>query len=118
MSPEPGFCEAAAVGGRADRPSLFRGAVVAALSRMGRGRLRLDMPGGATGEFGAGPEALPLGVAGSARIRVHREAFFRKCVLSGDIGFAESYIDGDWTTPDMVAVISWFILNVDEAPTL
>jgi cyclopropane-fatty-acyl-phospholipid synthase len=118
MNPEPGFYESAAVGGRAPRPSFFRGAVVAALGRMGRGRLRLDLPGGATAQFGAGPEALPLGVAGSARIRVRREAFFRKCVLSGDIGFAESYIDGDWTTPDMVAVIGWFILNVDDAPTL
>jgi cyclopropane-fatty-acyl-phospholipid synthase len=118
MNPEPGFYDAAAVDGRACRPSVFRAAVVTALSRMGRGRLRLDMPGGATAEFGAGPEALPLGVAGSARIRVHREAFFRKCVLSGDIGFAESYIDGDWATPDLVAVVGWFILNIDDAPTL
>jgi cyclopropane-fatty-acyl-phospholipid synthase len=38
--------------------------------------------------------------------------------LSGDIGFAESFMDGDWTSPDLVAVISWFILNVDDAPTM
>ena len=118
MDSEPVFYDASAVDTPAPRPSAFRAAVLGAFSGMVRGRLRLDMPGGATAEFGAGPEELPLAVAGSARITVHREAFFRKCVLSGDIGFAESYIGGDWTTPDLVAVVSWFILNVDGAPTL
>jgi len=118
VNTEPRYFDASAVDARPERPSPFRAAVIAALSGMGRGRLELDMPGGATAEFGAGPQDLPLGVAGSARIRVRREAFFRKCVLSGDIGFAESYVDGDWTTPDLVAVVGWFILNVDDAPTL
>jgi cyclopropane-fatty-acyl-phospholipid synthase len=118
MNPEPGFFSTSAADGPAARPSAFRAAVLGALSGMARGRLRLEMPDGTSADFGAGPEALPLGVADSARIRVHREAFFRKCVLSGDIGFAESHIDGDWTTPDLVAVVSWFILNIEEAPTL
>jgi cyclopropane-fatty-acyl-phospholipid synthase len=39
-------------------------------------------------------------------------------VLAGDIGFGEAYIDGDWYTPDLTAVIAWFLLNVDDAPTL
>ena len=43
---------------------------------------------------------------------------FRKCVLSGDIGFAQSYMDGDWSSPDLVAVIGWFVVNIDLAPTL
>jgi cyclopropane-fatty-acyl-phospholipid synthase len=100
------------------RPSAFRRAVLGAFARMTRGRLHLELPDGAVAVFGAGEAALPLGIAGSARIRVRREAFFRKCVLAGDIGFAESYLDGDWSSPDLVAVISWFILNVDAAPTL
>jgi cyclopropane-fatty-acyl-phospholipid synthase len=100
------------------RPSAFRAAVLGAFARMTRGRLHLEMPDGAVAVFGAGEAALPLGIDGSARIRVRREAFFRKCVLAGDIGFAESYLDGDWNSPDLVAVISWFILNVDAAPTL
>jgi cyclopropane-fatty-acyl-phospholipid synthase len=118
MSSEPGYFTSSAINGSTLRPSAFRAAVLASFSRMNRGRLQLEMPDGTTACFGSGPEALPLGVADSARIRVHSEAFFRKCVFSGDIGFAESHIDGDWTTPDLVAVISWFILNIDEAPTL
>ena len=49
---------------------------------------------------------------------VRREAFFKNCFWAGDIGFAESFIDGDWETPDLAAVIAFFILNVDSAPTL
>jgi cyclopropane-fatty-acyl-phospholipid synthase len=118
MDSKPAFFEAAGAGAGGTRPSAFRAAVLGSFSRMGRGRLQVDLPDGGSAVFGAGEEALPLGVAGLARIWVRREAFFRKCVLTGDIGFAESYMDGDWTSPDLVAVISWFILNVEEAPTM
>lgn len=50
-----------------------------------------------------------------AEIRIQRESFFKRCVLFGPIGFAEAYIDGDWDTPDLVAVIGFFILNADDA---
>ena len=30
---------------------------------------------------------------------------FAGCVTGGDIGFAEAYIDADWTSPDLVAVL-------------
>src|ERR1700679_4178926 len=112
MDSEPRFFDSSAMGSRAARPSAFRSAVLSALSRMGQGRLHVDLPDGTSAEFGAGAETLPLGVCGTARIRVLREGFFKKCVLSGDIGFAESHMDGDWTSPDLVAVVAWFILNV------
>jgi cyclopropane-fatty-acyl-phospholipid synthase len=32
---------------------------------------------------------------------------------SGDIGFAEAYIDGHWSTPDLVALLELFIANRD-----
>lgn len=118
MDSEPGFFTASDVGAAPSTPSAFRSAVLGSFSRMARGRLHVVLPDGTAAVFGAGEEPLPLGVSGTARIRVRREAFFRKCVLTGDIGFAESFMDGDWTSPDLVAVISWFILNVDEAPTL
>jgi cyclopropane-fatty-acyl-phospholipid synthase len=118
MDSEPGFFTAAEAGSAPSTPSAWRTAVLESFSKMGRGSLRIEMPDGTVSIFGSGEEALPLGVAGSACIRVRREAFFRKCVFTGDIGFAESYMDGDWTSPDLVAVIGWFILNVDDAPTM
>ncbi len=105
---------------RGGKPSVLRRAVLAAFSAMRCGRLTLELPGGVTHEIGGddSTRALPLGLAGHARIRVRREAFFKKCFWSGDIGFAESFIDGDWDTPDLAAVIAFFIRNVDSAPTL
>ena len=93
-------------------------AVLGAFAAMPRGHLRLELPDGSAGEFGAGPEHLPLGVPATASIRVLRPAFFKKCFWAGDIGFAEAFIDGDWETPDIAAVVAWFILNVNHAPTL
>ncbi len=99
-------------------PSVFRDAVLASFAGMPRGRLTVELPGGAKRQFGSTDEVLPLGIDHSARIRVLNEAFFRKTVMAGDIGFAESYIDGDWSSPDLAAVVSWFVVNINHAPTL
>ncbi|WP_404424661.1 class I SAM-dependent methyltransferase [Nibricoccus sp. IMCC34717] len=84
-----------------------------------RGRLHLHLPDGSTRTFGEGATGpLPEGVANEATLVVRRPSFFSRCILGGDIGFAEAYLDGDWDTPDITAVISWFILNVEASPTL
>ncbi|MBZ0165716.1 MAG: cyclopropane-fatty-acyl-phospholipid synthase family protein, partial [Candidatus Omnitrophica bacterium] len=36
----------------------------------------------------------------------------------GDVGFGESYVDGDWDTDDITRVVEWMILNVENHPTL
>lgn len=102
------------------RASFCRRLVLDAFAPMQRGHLVIELPGGGRAEFGrTSPDAtLPQGLASSAVIRVRREGFFRKCALAGDIGFGESYVDGDWDTPDLAAVVAWFIQNVETAPTL
>ncbi|MBI3884959.1 MAG: class I SAM-dependent methyltransferase [Opitutae bacterium] len=101
--------------------SVWQSAVLAQFARLKLGRLRVQLPDLSAREFGdpaaAEGEVAP-GVRNAALIRVRRPAFFRKCALSGDIGFAESYLDGDWDSPDLTAVVGWFILNLDHAPTL
>lgn len=100
----------------------FRSMVIGLLEPMRRGHLVIQLPEGTTIEFGRAPAndaaPLPCEIPNSARIIVRDERFFRKCVLSGDIGFGESYMDGDWDTPDLTAVIAWFLLNVENAPTV
>ncbi|MEY2881028.1 MAG: Cyclopropane-fatty-acyl-phospholipid synthase [Verrucomicrobiota bacterium] len=102
--------------------SFARRAVLGSFAGMTHGHLRLELPDGGVHEIGAPAAALahplPLGIPAAAQIRVRREAFFKKCLLAGDIGFAESFIDGDWDTPDLTAVIAWFLHNVATAPTL
>lgn len=107
---------------RAESASLCRGPVLNALSAMARGHLQIELPDGTAKEMGSALNAnthnMPVGVSAAANIRVRREAFFKKCFWSGDIGLAESFIDGDWETNDLTSVIGWFILNLDTAPTM
>lgn len=101
--------------------------VLRAFAAMPRGQLHLVLPDGTVHRYGSTAEAKwhdeALGdaaraIPSTATILVHRPDFFRRCVLFGDIGFAEAYVDGDWETPDIAAVIAWFVLNHDAAPTL
>ena len=102
------------------RPSLCRQWVLDTLRPLDRGFLEIELPGGNTVTFGESDTSasLPHGISARAAIRVRRERFFKKCVLGGDVGFGESFVDGDWDTPDLTAVIAWFVHNVDNAPTL
>jgi len=105
----------------ARRVSLAERAVLASFAEMPLGRLQIDLPDGSVrvfGEPGVASGQLAPGVINHASLRVRRPAFFKKCLLHGDIGFAESYLDGDWETPDLTAVIGWFVLNHQQAPTL
>lgn len=38
--------------------------------------------------------------------------------LFGDVGFGESYVDGDWDTDSIERVIAWAILNVENSPAM
>jgi cyclopropane-fatty-acyl-phospholipid synthase len=129
MSQEPTASAATAVDsasaylGAADHCGpLCRRMVLRAFRDMQQGHLRLELPEGGAVDFGSHARALatplPPGLSASASLRVHRPGFFQKCVLAGDVGFAESYLDGDWDTPDLASLIAWFILNVEHAPTL
>ena len=124
MNPPPldsaASAEAALAASDGPRP-FYEKAVLGTLAGMDRGHLQVELPDGVRRTFGAPAPTgarLPLAIPADAAVRVRRPVFFKKCFLHGDIGFAESFIDGDWETPDLTAVLSWFIHNVDNAPTL
>jgi cyclopropane-fatty-acyl-phospholipid synthase len=77
------------------------------IARLEYGRLRVVLPCGAVVEK-AGVEDGP-----DATIVVRRWRMLRRVVASGDIGFAEAYMDGDWTTPDLTSVIRLAARNND-----
>ena len=88
---------------------LGRSAVLAALGRCRNGRLALETPDGERLDFGGsapGPEAA---------LRVLRPAFFRRVLLGGDVGFGEAYQAGDFESPDLAALVTFLIRNVDAA---
>jgi cyclopropane-fatty-acyl-phospholipid synthase len=92
--------------------SFYEKAILGLLSNMQAGALRLTMPDG---------ELLSIGRADAgftAIIRVNNEAFFRDCLLYGDIGFGESYVAGHWETENITNVLKWFLLNIENAPSV
>lgn len=91
------------------RAGFYQRAIEQALGRMTLGCLHVTLPGGTTRRFGHAPQV-------TAHLHVNRPEFFKRCVLYGDIGFGEAYVDGDWDTDNLPAVLGWFIENVEQAP--
>ena len=52
-----------------------------------------------------------------ATIAVHHPRFFRRAVLGGDVGIGESFMDGDWSSPDLVAVVRAAVRNMTSLDT-
>lgn len=94
------------------KPGLYQRLVLAAFAKMDAGSLRLELPDGSVAQFGT------PGADVSATIRVIDAAFFQRCVLFGDVGFGESFVDGDWETDSIERVISWAIQNVENSPSM
>lgn len=128
-SPEPSLPSAAAatVASVTTSGGLYQRLTLRALASMPRGLLHLELPDRTVHRFG-GREAVQwhattrapaaLAIPQVAAIKVHDPAFFERCVLFGDIGFAEAFMNGEWETPDLAAVIAWFVLNVEHSPSL
>lgn len=91
--------------------SLYESIFIRIFDKMPHGRLQVELPDGRKYNFGNGEGQRAL-------IRVGNPDFFTKCVLYGDIGFAESYVDGDWSTDNISDIVSWFILNIDHCAVL
>lgn len=90
----------------------YEKAVLSMLSKMHLGTLNLTLPNGEQLTLGNGEGGIV------ANTEIKNPYFFKRCVLYGDIGFGEAYVDGDWDTDNITNVIKWFLLNVDNAPTI
>ena len=86
--------------------------VLGILAKMRKGRLDLQMPDGQILCFGNGEGGI------HADLSILDADFFRRCVLYGDIGFGEAYVDGLWYSDSVTDVVKWFLLNIDSAPNL
>ena len=77
------------------------------LLRLKHGTLTVQLPDGSLQRFGSG-------TAPMASLHLHNWNPCSAALRSGDIGFAESYIAGDWTTPHLTDLLQVFIVNRKE----
>ena len=74
------------------------------LQSINHGGLHMVLPDGRSLRFGndQGPQA---------HLHLHNWQVFGAALRSGDIGFAESFIAGDWDTPDLTALLQLLVVN-------
>ncbi|TAL00522.1 MAG: class I SAM-dependent methyltransferase [Rhodospirillaceae bacterium] len=92
-------------------PAAHRGnrliqAFINVVSRLAAGSLTLVMPDGGTYELPGS------GVPGPhAVLKIHRWRALRRLLTQGDLGFVETYLEGDWESPDLADVVELAVLN-------
>jgi cyclopropane-fatty-acyl-phospholipid synthase len=99
------------------RLSLPQGATAAArtvlqlLSRLRHGSLQMHLPDGSQHHFGGGQGPC-------ATLMLNDWQVCAAALKSGDIGFAEGYIAGHWSTPDLTGLLRLFIANRREVESV
>lgn len=91
--------------GALDAPASFKAACLAALN-LTHGQLVMRLPDGRRLSFGDAAAVETI-------LEVKSYAFANKVLRGGDIGLAESFIDGDWDTPHLTSVLTLFSANAD-----
>ena len=87
-------------------PASFRIACLALLNTQ-RGSLVFELPDGRHLKFD-NPEPGPRAI-----ITVHNYNFVKRAMAGGDVGFAEAYMDSEWSTPDLTEVLRFFSANFE-----
>jgi cyclopropane-fatty-acyl-phospholipid synthase len=82
------------------------GVVRRLLSGLSDGRLVVELPDGTAWTFGDA-------AAPASTMRVWSYRFFKRFVLGGDVGFGESYTDGEWTTDDLPGLLTLLVRNLE-----
>ncbi len=102
-----------------DAPAAARSAL-RLLQNLRHGALTLHLPDGSQRRFGEHPQQYDLHTPHhpSASITLHNWNVFGAALKSGDIGFAESYIAGDWSTPDLTELLKVFSANRQEVDAM
>ena len=84
-------------------------AVLRLLKSLNHGSLDMQLPDGSSAHFGTQAPGEPR-----AAIRLHNWNVCTAALKAGDIGFAESFIAGDWSTPDLTTLLTLFVANREQ----
>lgn len=92
--------------GRMDLPLLGR-TLLKSAQDIAEGELIVRFKGGAEKRITAACEGA------RAILDITRGRMFRRTLFGGEIGLAEAYLDGDWTSPDLASVFEFGARNMD-----
>jgi cyclopropane-fatty-acyl-phospholipid synthase len=103
------------VGGDAFHPldSLAKRAVLDKLTQLHGGQLVL-VDGGERYRFGTASEELAEPIV----VHVHDRRFYGDLALGGSVGAGESYMQGCWSTPQLVELVRLLVLNMEVLDSL
>jgi cyclopropane-fatty-acyl-phospholipid synthase len=85
--------------------------VLKLLRQLKHGSLDVSTPDGALLRFGQAS-------AHVARLDIHDWNVCSRVLKAGDIGFAEAFIEAEWSSPDVVALLRIFLLNRQEVEAM
>ena len=99
----------------AQRPSRAARTVLALLGKLRHGTLDLAHAHETHRFHGAKAETATDSASRTphASLRLHDEAVFARVLQSGDIGLAEAYVDGQWSSPELRELLELFMRNRD-----
>ncbi|WP_309043454.1 cyclopropane-fatty-acyl-phospholipid synthase family protein [Marinobacter sediminicola] len=87
---------------------IARNLVIQQLKQLGAGTLTIRESGMDDLVFGDGNSEHP-----PAELIVHHQSTWRDLLTGGSVGAAEAYVAGDWSSPDLVALLRFFTRNID-----
>jgi cyclopropane-fatty-acyl-phospholipid synthase len=78
------------------------------LTRLQKGTLVIREAGASAVTVGDGDSAYP-----AAELIIHNHSTWRDLLTGGSIGAAEAFVAGDWSSPNLVALLRFFSRNID-----
>ncbi|WP_420432394.1 class I SAM-dependent methyltransferase [Hyphobacterium sp.] len=84
-------------------------------------KIMLKLPNGAlTVTFPNGEQLRFIGKSDgpTAELQISDFRFVRRAIAGGDVGLGEGYMAGEWTSPDLTALLMYFADNLDNQPDI
>ncbi|MCG8508799.1 MAG: cyclopropane-fatty-acyl-phospholipid synthase family protein [Rhodospirillales bacterium] len=88
------------------KPALWTAILLHAAKNIEYGLLSITLPDGSRRVFRGQKADRP-----AAALVLYRPRAARQLILGGDVGFAESYMSGDWDSPDLSALLELAAIN-------
>ena len=92
---------------------LIRNLVNRLAASIERGTLRMTLPDGSLQEITGSASPLP-----TSDLQIHNARALRRLAMHGDIGFAEAYLAGEWSSSNLTALLHFAMANENKLSSI